>query len=395
MLRPLAFAAAALLGADARAAPAPPTPLILVSIDGFRADYLARGRTPALARLARTGATGTMRPSFPSKTYPNHHSIVTGQRPDRHGIVDNVFEDAALGRFELANHEAVSDGRFWAAAEPLWITAERAGLPTALMFWPGGEARIAGLRPSHWAHYDAAVSNRARVEQVLAWLDTQPRPRLIALYFEDVDHVGHAAGPDSPEVNRAIAAIDREIARLVRGLARRHLAANLVVVSDHGMTPVRERRFLDDWTPASSVRVVSDGANAGVVPLTPAAEVALLAPHGDVTCRRKAELPPALHYGSNARIAPIVCIAAPGTQVTTRARQTARAAPYKGDHGYDPATPDMAALFIAHGPAFRAGVRTTPFSNVDVYPLLARLIGVTPAPGTDADPATLAPILAP
>jgi predicted AlkP superfamily pyrophosphatase or phosphodiesterase len=363
-------------------------PLILVSIDGFRADYLQRGRTPVLSRLAAEGVSAAMRPSFPSVTFPNHYTLVTGLRPDHHGIVDNTMEDAAIppGRFSLGT-AAVTDRRWWDDAEPLWVTAERQGVHTATMFWPGSEADIHGVRPGIWRRYDNAVSADDRVRQVLQWLDlpAAERPRFITLYFDPVDHAGHMGGPGSAAVDTALTQVDAAIGRLLEGLAARGLAgrSNLLIVADHGMADISPERvvWLDDFADLAHVRVVTSGPDAGLVPddgLSPAALARLLAAQPHARCWRKAELPAELHYGSHRRIPPIYCLAETGWLISTRERGGRIRA--GGAHGYRPDAPEMAALFIASGPAFAHGRTLPSFDNVDVYPLAARLLGVKPQP---------------
>ncbi|KPF79322.1 phosphodiesterase [alpha proteobacterium AAP81b] len=375
----------------------PRPPLILISVDGLRADYLDRGITPNIAALAAGGARAAMRPSFPSLTFPNHYTLVTGLRPDRHGIVNNNMEDPALGKFALSNRDAVTDRRWWDAAEPIWVTAENAGIPTATMFWPGSEAAIHGVRPRQWLTFDAALPNPARVTQVLAWLGQLQRPGLVALYFDSVDHDGHAFGPDSPQVNTAIAEVDARIGDLVAGLRAKALAANIVLVADHGMAAVARERtvLLADLLPAGSYRLVAGGAVAAIVPADGQAavvEAALRKPHDHMRCYRKGELPKALHYGANPRVPPLVCLAAPGWLIFADPAKP-DAGPLAGMHGYDPALPDMAAAFVANGPAFRAGTRLRSFDNVDIYPLLMRLLDLKPL-ASDGTIAPLRPALA-
>ncbi len=372
---------------QSRLAQTPPParpPVILISVDGLRADYLARGITPNIAALAAGGASAAMRPSFPSLTFPNHYTLVTGLRPDRHGIVNNNMEDPALGKFALSNRDAVTDRRWWDAAEPAWVTAEKAGIRTATMFWPGSEAPIRGVRPTNWLTFDGKLPNPARVAQVLAWLDQPARPGLVTLYFDSVDHDGHEFGPDAPQTNAALAEVDARIGDLVAGLKARGIAANIVLVADHGMAAVARERtvLLAELLPAGSYRMVAGGAVAAIVPASgqeAAVEAALLKPHAHMTCHRKADLPKALHYGANPRVPPLLCLAAPGWLVFAEPARP-DAGPLGGMHGYDPALPDMAAAFVANGPAFRAGARLRAFDNVDVYPLLMRLMGLAPLP---------------
>jgi predicted AlkP superfamily pyrophosphatase or phosphodiesterase len=366
--------------------------LILVSIDGFRADYLDRGVTPTLSALAADGmrtARG-MRPSFPSVTFPNHYTLVTGLYPDHHGIIANTMEDTGVTgdvRFSLSNFDAVSDSRWWDQGEPMWVTAKRQGLHTATLFWPGSEAAIHGVRPDYWAHFDATLTPDQRVDIVLDWLD-QPaakRPGFITLYFDQVDHEGHIHGPDSAEVNAAAALVDEALARLEAGLKARGLfdRANLIIVADHGMASTSLERvvFLDDLASPSALHIITGGPVAELSVATPEAAQTVVGGHPHMTCWNKADIPARLHYGTNARIPPIVCMAQVGWEIATHADLAKRTTFSLGEHGYDNQAPEMAALFVAHGPAFKSGfVEATPFDNVDVYPLMTTLLGVTPQP---------------
>jgi predicted AlkP superfamily pyrophosphatase or phosphodiesterase len=295
------------------------------------------------------------------------------------------MEDPAMPgvTFSLANRAVTSDERWWDDAAPIWGTAERQGVHAGTMFWPGTEAAIHGVRPSLWKAYDRAFPAEARVDTVLSWLDLpeDTRPRLLTLYFEEVDTQGHNYGPDSAEVNKAIGDVDGAIARLVAGLKARGLYArsNLVIVADHGMAavPADQVVYLDDLAPAASFRLVSGGAVAGVEPAAgpgEAARHALLGKHEHFDCWRKAKIPARLHYGTHRRVPSIVCLAGDGWVLTVHSKRH----PSAGEHGYDPADPHMAALFVAHGPAFARGVVLHPFENVDVYPLLTTVLGVKP-----------------
>jgi predicted AlkP superfamily pyrophosphatase or phosphodiesterase len=372
---------------QATAPSAAPTPVILISIDGFRADYLNRGVTPNLKALADGGARAErMAPSFPSLTFPNHYTLVTGLVPDHHGIVNNTFEDPALpdGKFRIASKAAVTDRKSWDGGTPIWVTAERAGIRTGTEFWPGSEADIQGVRPSLYTPFDQKVTSDDRVDKLLSWLDlpAAQRPAFMTLYFDIVDTAGHYHGPDSPEVNAAAATVDSAIGRLEAGLKARGVTANLVIVADHGMapTPPDQHLFMDTWADPASFRVVTSEAVAGLVPLTPEAETRLLAHHDHAACYRKAQIPAHFHYGTNPRIPPVVCIADVGWLLTTHEAEARYSHPLLGEHGYDPADPLMGALFIANGPKFLPGVVLKPFPNTDVYPLLARLLDLMPEP---------------
>lgn len=372
-------------------APSPYSPLILISIDGYRYDYIDRGLSPNLSLLAADGVRAkAMRSAFPTLTFPNHYTIVTGLYPDHHGIVNNRFVDPHTGKkFVYKDHDAISDPAWW-GGEPLWVGVERQGEHAATMFWPGTDVAIDGVRPEHWRQFDGRVSPDARVDQVLKWLDLPrgERPDFVTLYFEQVDHAGHDAGPDSDEVNNALVEVDSALGLLIHGLNQRGLydSANIVVVSDHGMTATSRKRLvvLDDLVDMHHVRVYGAGVLAGLA-AEPGHQTevdhALLGTHGHMRCWKRSNIPARLHYGDNPRIPPIVCVADDGWLIETRSwLQDPKHHISHGEHGYDNADPKMGALFVAHGPAFRHGVVVPEFDNVDVYPLLAHVLGIHPAP---------------
>ena len=384
--------------------PAEPRTVLLVSIDAFRADYLDRGITPTLSRIANEGVRAEwMNPSYPSLTFPNHYTIATGLRPDHHGVVHNAMWDDALGGFKTADRDAVGDGRWW-GGEPVWVGAEKAGLRTATMFWPGSEAAIDGVRPTHWKKFDDKFSYEARVDQIVAWLavPAAQRPRLVTLYFEKVDKAGHDFGPDSVQVRNAISQADAAIGRLLRGLDANGLlrTTDLIVVSDHGMATVAPGHAIatEDMVSANDATLVSDGQSVGFAPKpgrVRRAEARLLGAHPHYDCWRKGELPARWRYGTHPRVPAIVCQMHEGWDAVSRKKLNERPKDAtRGSHGYDPALPSMRALFIARGPSFRRGATLPPFDNVDVYPLLTRLLGIAAAPN-DGDPARLLPALNP
>lgn len=382
-----------------------PHPLILVSIDSFHPDYLDRGLTPTLQALADDGVRARwMTPSFPSKTFPNHYSIVTGLIPDHHGIVDNNMIDPVLGRFTLQDRNAVGDGRWW-GGEPIWVGAKRRGLRTATLFWPGSEAEIDGVRPDDWSRYDVSLAAEARVDTALGWLDrgVRKRPHFITLYFDQVDAMGHLMGPDSPEIDAAMVAVDTALKRLLDGLKSRGLdeTVNLVIVSDHGMAELGPDReiVLEDVVNPSWVEIVSLTEIASFQPRPgheAEVEAALLAPVDGMSCYRKDALPADWRYGTNARVPAIVCLLDEGWRIRRRDsfNPWQKVNVNKGAHGFDPDSPSMRALFVAHGPAFNSGILVEPFQNIHVYPLLARVLGIPAAPN-DGDPAVTAPMLRP
>ena len=379
---------------------APAGPLILVSIDGFRWDYLDRYEAPTLRALAAGGVhAGRMTSSFPSKTFPNHYTLVTGLRPEHHGIVANYFYDPALqASFSKNLPGDNADPRWWQQGEPIWITAEKQGVRSGTYFWPGSEAPNQGRRASLHQGWDPRIGTNRRIDGVLSWLSLPPetRPQFCVLYINIVDVVGHKTGPDSPEMAAAVREADQAVARLLAGLERQGLRdrANVIIVSDHGMAEQSLDRvvFLDDLVDLSQVRVESTGANGGVSPLPgtmPAAELitsmrAKAPPQIQVYLRE--ETPVHFHYRANARIPEIVFIADEHWNVETRATLSKFTGQFdRGNHGWDPALPSMGALFIAHGPAFRRNATFDEVENIHLYNLLCATLGITPAPNDGDD----------
>ena len=399
-------AAPAVVSASPTEARAPIT--ILISIDGFRPDYLDRGVTPNLSRLAAEGVSAAMRPSFPSKTFPNHWAIVTGLRPDRNGIVGNAMEDPARPgeTFTLAT----DDPFWWDEAEPIWVTAEKAGIRTATMFWPGANvawggtradkfpyATTGGTRPEDWQQFNQAITGTQRVAAVADWLRRPAtiRPRFVTLYFDTVDSAGHEYGPDDARTTQAVADVDARIGDLVAGLAALGQPANLVITADHGMAATSSARTiaLDPIVPAGDARAIELGPYATLVPL-PGREAALATdlqkPHPHMKCWRKANIPARFHYGANPRVAPYLCLADDGWTIVRTAPTSSWTG---GNHGYDNDLADMRALFIASGPALARGKKIATFDNVDVSPLLRDLLGLPAGVGIDGSDAPFRRVL--
>jgi predicted AlkP superfamily pyrophosphatase or phosphodiesterase len=366
--------------------------IVLVSFDGFRADYLDRYPAPNFQRVVRRGvrAEGLV-PVFPSKTFPNHYSIVTGLYAEHHGLVANSFYDPARGEsYSISNRDAVMDGS-WYRGEPIWVTAERQGMVAASYFWVGSEADVAGVRPTFWKPYDGAVPNEARVDSVLAWLRLPParRPHVVTLYFSEVDDAGHRHGPDAPELGAAILNVDRALGRLLDGLdALPHgRAVTLVLVSDHGMAAYTPDHAvaLETLIDTTGVRVADFGPNANLhVRGGPERARAVR----DTLNRRlrhgraylRTELPARLHYSADPRIGDVVVVMDVPYLINPRARLPRSGG---GTHGWDPAAREMHGLFLAMGPGLKVGATIPAFVNVEIYPFLAETLGLRPAPALD------------
>lgn len=359
---------------------------VLISIDGFQSDYLKRGFSPNLQRLARQGVLAkALIPVFPSLTFPNHVSLMTGRYPDHHGIVNNTMNDPSVEqRFSLGVRDAVENPFWWSEVVPLWVTAMQQNKIVATLFWPGSDVSIGGVRPNKWLPYDHDMTPEARVKTLLSWLD-QPsakRADFATLYFSDVDSAGHQMGPDSKEVDDAINKVDEAIGQFVQGLDRLGLLAHttFVVTSDHGMARVNIKSGIIhgaplvrdfpqakwEWAgPTSGIRL--NGASKEAVLLSLAAEK-------NMQCWSKENVPAQFHFGKHRRIPDIVCLADVGFVLSPKL-------PYIGPvglHGYDPQHPSMHGLLIVSG--YRIAPRLLgDVKSLDIYPLLAELIDVQPA----------------
>ncbi len=376
-------------------APAPDRYLVLVSFDGFRHDYLDRGLTPTLDSLAGAGIRAdALLPAQPSKTFPNHYTIATGLYPGEHGIVANAFYDPARGEwYSPADRATVEDGS-WYRGEPIWVVAQRQGLRSGTMFWVGSEADVAGVRPTYWKRFDAAMPDEARVDTVLAWLrlPDAARPRLLTLYFELTDDAGSRHGPSSPQASAAIARADSMVRRLLAGTRALPFAdrINYVIVSDHGMADTRNAVFLAEHIDTTGLRFVTHGAFAFVYLDGDSARMGAvrtaLAGMPHVRVYERSELPAAWHW-TDPRLGDLVLVAEPYWQIG-RGRMPV---PPHGAHGWPPGTPGMGGIFVASGPNVRPVGRVPAFANVHVHPFLAALLGIEPARGISSDPAVLVP----
>ena len=376
--------------------------LLLISIDGFSQQYWQKYPAPTLEQLAKDGTRAqSMQPAFPTKTFPNHYSIVTGLYPAHHGIVENNMYDATFDAiFRMSKPEEVTNARWW-LGEPVWVTAEKQGVKTGTYFYPGSEAAIQGVRPALWQPYDGKISNEQRVQSVLGWLDlpVQQRPKFLTMYFSTVDDAGHAYGPDSPEVAKAIAQVDSALALLVQGLKQRDLYGkiNIMLVSDHGMAKVEEKQVivLDElfdhkraaltlWT----AEIVSIFPKPGELEFIYQQLKTRLPKQAKVY--KKAELPARWNYQGSKRIAPLVVVPDTGWRLMQREKyqhwlELPDKSPVTGSHGYDNSSPEMQAIFVGQGPAFVKGTEISAFANIELYNLMCRILGIKPA-ANDGNP---------
>ena len=365
-----------------------PRAVILVSIDGLHPDYLDTLYTPNLLEIAANGVhPDHMEPVFPTKTFPNHYSLITGLYPANHGIVNNSMYDPDLGRFfRLSDREAVSDHRWW-KGEPLWVTVQKQNRTSATYFWPGSEALIQGQRPTYWMEYDSSLPHRARIDSAMAAITRSPRPALVTIYFSAVDSRGHEFGPDAPETREALREIDGQIGNLMVRLRQEGLEdeVNIVVVGDHGMaaTSSEQVMLVDDYIDLEEV-YITDLGPIGLINVKDSARLgSLLANLNKMPHARWFErdhLPVELYYSGNTRITDLVGIADDGWQMATKSRFESNPDFYSGgNHGYEPWHQSMHTVFIARGPQFKQGLKPHGFSLIHVYELLCAVLDIEPA----------------
>lgn len=378
--------------------------VLLVSLDGFRYDYAERNHATNLIEFGKKGvAARALIPSFPTSTFPNHYTIVTGLYPAHHGIVENGFWDPQKNApFRFNDPKLASDPDWWGGT-PLWVLAEQQGMRAATFFWPGSDYEIQHTRPTYYHNFDNKVTKDEQIDEVLKWLrlPKSQRPHFITLYLSDIDHEGHSFGPDSPETAAAIASVDRAIGKLMAGIRSTGVLVNIFILSDHGMvapTGAVDAASLADF---SGVQLSGAGTELKVYSKDSARIDAIYAQvngkDSRISVYRQRDIPARLHYSGNDRIGDLVIMANQPVVFREPARPNQRARePQKGMHGFDvEEVPEMRAIFYAQGPNLKSGLTIDEFQNIHIFPFLAGILGLKPPPDIDGKLSVLAPILAP
>ena len=357
--------------------------VVLISLDGFRPDYLDRFKPKTMLKLAREGVRAEwMIPSYPTKTYPNHYTIANGLYPDHHGIIENNMYDEKIGaEFHLDDKKQVENPAWW-GGEPIWVTAEKQGQFSVGYFYPGTQTAIKGVLPTFYRKYDGSVSNTTRVDELLAGFDlpVEKRPTMFTLYFSDTDDIGHKYSPDAPEIKSTVLKVDGDIRHLIDGLRGRKIdkKVNIILVSDHGMATVKPQNLilLDTmFNPADAERIFWVDEFVQIFPKPGKEDSIYQAIKSKLPAAahiyRPRDFPEKYHFGTNPRIAPLVVAPDTGYKVISQAKYVEMKSKNeiegnKGAHGYDNFDPAMRSLFVARGEAFRRKYRAAPFSNVEV-----------------------------
>lgn len=363
-------------------------PVLLISFDGFMNEYLERNETPNFDRLIENGVKAEyLVPVFPTKTFPNHYTIVTGLFAENHGIIANRFPDNKLNaRFSFGPVNSPNDEHWW-GGEPIWITAEKQGLTSATFFWPGSEALIDGVQSTKWVQYDGSVPDKVRIDSVMTWMDPagSVQADFGSLYFSFVDGTGHDFGPNSPEVDEAVLYADSLLGYLVEAMNEHNLSdkLNVIITSDHGMAELSSERviFLDDIINLDDVEMI-DWTPVGLIQPDEGSKMkvysALKENENNYRAYLKEELPEHYHFSDHYRIPEIIMIADVGYTITTRDFFEEHEE-MGGTHGFDYTAPEMRTIFIADGPDFKDGKIVKPFQNIHIYELMCNILGLEPA----------------
>lgn len=356
---------------------------VIISLDGFRWDYPQIHNTPNLHKIADKGVQAVMSPSYPSSTFPNHYTLMTGLVPDHHGIVNNSFWDRAKNiQYSIGDSLTRNNPEYY-KGKTIWATARQQGVKTASVYWVGSDIPINDNFPEYykvWAE-EPRLTFSQRVDTTLAWLSKPQadRPRLITLYMDEPDGSGHRSGPRGQETKATVHMLDSLVGKLMAGISVLPYAdsINLIVTADHGMTDVSPERYykVDDYLkPTWYDRIV--GANPSSIFATGDNVDSIynaLSKLKHLKVYRKNKIPKSLKYGTNPNIGDLIVVPDLGWQFGFKP------APIIGAHGYDPKHKDMSVIFFAYGPDFKVKYKGKNFNNTAIYPLLCYLLNIKPA----------------
>ncbi len=367
--------------------------VILVSFDGYRWDYPERGITPNLDFFKDNGVKAlSFRPAFPSKTFPNHFSIITGMYPENHGIIQNEFEDPFENTsYGISDTVSVRNAK-WYQGEAFWETAERQGIKTASFFWPGSEVTLSYRHPTYYKKYEHDLDYGKRIDGVIDWLKLpyNERPHFLTMYFHETDSKGHRFGTTGIEINNAIHLLDSLVGDLYKRLKDINMAdsVDIILLSDHGMTNLdKERKINIESLLDIKCKIIGFGPVMMIEPPKQKVEEVYLelkksANHFRVF--KKNEVPEYLHFSKNPLISSIVVVADLGWVLyDNSSEKIIKRYSFGGDHGYDNSEIDMHGIFYAIGPHFKKNFLTGTLNNIDVYPLLSKIFGIQPRNNID------------
>ena len=372
--------------------------VLMISIDGFRADYLEKFNPPNLNAMAKEGVRSVgLLPSFPSLTFPNHITLVTGRYPGRHGIVSNTFHDEAKNaRYSIGDGESVRETS-WYLSDALWTVAEKSAMVSGVFFWVGSESNIGGVPPTYMVPYNDDLPNADRVAKVKEWLSLpcDKRPHWVGLYFSAVDSAGHKYGTDAAQTRDAVLEIDSLIGSLDRFVQEQKLDVNIIVVSDHGMANLDPLKIVEVGriTDISGFKMADKGA---VMMLYSDDEAAIEKAYADLKqaeshfkVYRRSDVPKEYHYDHPTRVGDLVLVADLPYYLLDKVTPEKPLKLNAATHGWDPKNKEMHALFIAKGPQIKSAVLAPTFENVHVFPFVLEILGLKATNQYDGDAAVL------
>ncbi|NWF50569.1 MAG: alkaline phosphatase family protein [Ignavibacteriaceae bacterium] len=362
--------------------------VILISFDGFRWDYPNRGLTPNLDFIEKEGVKAlSLQPCFPSKTFPNHYSIITGLYPQNHGIIFNSFKNPYSGKEYRISDTASVRNSSWYLGEAFWETAKRQGIKTASYFWPGSEMDLSYRRPDYFEKYDHKRPYDQRIKGVIDWLKLpyNQRPHFITAYFDATDSYGHKFGTGTDETNFAISTLDSVVGKLISELKSISLldSTNLIIVSDHGMSNVSSERTINikDIIKDSGCRFYDSGPTMMIQPPESKLEEIfgiLKKNENHFKVYKREDIPAHLNFSKNPFILELFLLAEPGwSLISSDKNEEYNNRQSGGNHGYDNHFIEMHGIFYAIGPSFKKGYKTGTVQNIDIYPLLCAILDVT------------------
>ena len=362
--------------------------VFVVSMDGFRADYIEKAQTPNFDKMAKAGVSAVMIPSFPASTFPNHYAIATGLYPDHNGIVNNNFWDPEHQNLYKAAGPSKCETYFY-LGEPIWNTVQRQGVIAATCYWVGSEFPIGGKLPRYYKRYVRyeILPNKARIDTTLAWLQKPEdvRPHLVMLYFSEPDHTGHMEGPNSKKTFKKVKEMDKLLGLIRKGIAKLPIAdqVDLIILSDHGMAEVSPERCVsaDNNLKKSWTEKIVYGTPTSIFSKNEACRdsiITALSGLEHIYVWKKEDIPAELHYGTSPRIGDVIVAPEVGWRFTDRPGNR------NGAHGYFPSYPEMKVVFRATGPDFKKGYKAEEFNNVSIYPLICHLLQIEASPNDGA-----------
>lgn len=363
--------------------------VILISLDGFRWDYVEKYKPPHLTNFINNGTKAeSLIPSFPSKTFPNHYTIATGMYPDKHGIIGNLFYNYKKDQtYSIGDRKTVEDGTFYGGT-PIWVLADKAKMVTASFFFVGSEADVQGIRPTYYKRYDGRIQNEDRVKQAQEWLVMPPneRPHLITMYFSDMDGTGHRYGPSNEEkIYERLLELDTVLGQLFKGVDESELPVNIIIVSDHGMTNQLISKFIpiESLTNDKLFLTINNGAIVNIHPKDETQTDSvfnLLKSQEEHFKVYKTENTPGFEYTPKNRDWGTIQLIPDFGYYFSKTESIERHKKFNntisGVHGFNPNFKDMHGIFYANGPAFKNDYTTPSVKNIHIYPLICEILGL-------------------